>query len=255
MAENEDKTGTEQTGDADQTTGKTAADTGVGDAVAGDAAQNQDEKKEAGMTAAYEAEKKKRQQLEQSEQLLRDQLTVAQANQQQATQMSAPLSIYDKAKVNLGLSDTEYIEEADRGRIYGEINRITNAQNQQDAQQTANQGFIGLHPDYSEVVGRYVGTTFIPSAEITELVKSKPYLAAAAFASAEGAYQIVMDERALKELGQKTTVQEEHLNQQGIETKLAPVSGAAAAGGAVTAGTGTITLEQQRENEERVANS
>ena len=166
MAENEEKTGTEQTGDADQTTGKTAVDTGVGEAVAGDAAQNQDEKKEAGMEAAYKAEKQKRQQLEQSEQLLRDQLSVAQANRQQAVQMGKPLSIYDQAKVNLGLSDTEYIEESDRGRIYGEMTRMTNAQNQQDAQQTANQGFISLHPDYNEVVGRYVGTTFMPSATL-----------------------------------------------------------------------------------------
>ena len=249
----EEKKGTETAGDADQQTGTTAADTSVGDAVAGDAAQDQDEKKEAGMEAAYKAEKQKRQQLEQSEQLLRDQLTVANATQQQA-QIVAPLSDYDQAKTNLGLAGEEYIEETQRGKIYAEINRITNARNQQSAQLSTNQSFISLHPDYNEVVGRYAGTQFIPSAEITELVQRKPYLAATAFASAEGAYQIVMDERKLKTLDQKTTVQEEHLNQQGIATKLAPVSGAAAAGGAITAGAGAITLEQQTENEQRVEN-
>ena len=164
------------------------------------------------------------------------------------------LSDYDQAKTNLGLAGEEYIEEAQRGKIYAEINRITNARNQQSAQLSTNQSFISLHPDYNEVVGRYAGTQFIPSAEITELVQRKPYLAATAFASAEGAYQMVMDERKLKTLDQQTTVQEEHLNQQGIATKLAPVSGAAAAGGAITAGAGTITVAQQQENEQRVEN-
>ena len=247
----EEKKGTETAGDADQQTGTTAADTSVGDAVAGDAAQNQDEV--AGLKAAAEAERKKRQDAEAQAQLLRDQLTVANATQQQA-QIAAPLSDYDQAKTNLGLAGEEYIEEAQRGKIYAEINRITNARNQQSAQLSTNQSFISLHPDYNEVVGRYAGTQFIPSAEITELVQRKPYLAATALASAEGAYQIVMDERKLKTLDQQTTVQEEHLNQQGIATKLAPVSGAAAAGGAITAGAGTITLAQQQENEQRVEN-
>lgn len=249
----EETTGTEATGDADQNTGNTDATAGVGDAAAGDAAQGQDDKTEAGFKGAYEAEKLKRVQLEQSEQLLRDQLTVAQANQPQV-QVAEPKSVYDQAKVNLGLAEEEFIEESQRGKIYAEINRITNTENQQNAQLTANQIFISAHPDYNEVVGRYAGNQFIPSAEITELVKSKPYLAATAYASAQGAYQIVMDERKLKELGQKTTVQEEHLKQHGIDTKLAPVSAAAAAGGAVTAGAGTPTVEQQQEMEQKVEN-
>ncbi len=254
MAENEDTKGTEQAGDADQQAGNKVADAGVGDAVAGDAAQGQDDKKEEGFQKAYEAEKAKRQQSEQAEQLLRDQLTVANANQQQP-QPVVPLSVYDQAKSNLGLTDSDYIEEVDRGKIYTEINRITNAQNRQILQQNANNAFISQHPDYLEVVGRYAGTQFIPSAEITELIREKPYLQAAAFASAEGAYQVVMAEREFKKLTDQNTVQEEHLKQQGIDTKLAPVSGAAAAGGAITAGTGAITLEKQLENEQNVANS
>ncbi len=246
----EDKTGIEETGDADQTTGNTATDTRVGDVAAGDAAQTQDEKEETGFKSAYEAEKLKRQQSEQAEQLLRDQLTVANANQQQA--MTQPFSDYDQAKANLGLAGEEYIEEAQRGKIYAEVNRITNARNEQTVQLAANRQFVSLHPDFNEVVGTYMGTQFVPSAEITELVKRKPYLSAAAFASSEGAYQIVMDERKLKTLDLKTTVQGEHLTQQGIANKLAPVSGAAAGGGAITAGAGTPTLQQQQEMEKRV---
>ncbi len=249
----EETTGKEQAGDADQQAGNTDANTGVGDVPAGDAAQTQDDKKEEGFQKAYEAEKLKRQRSEETEQLLRDQLTLANANPP-PIQAAAPISDYDQAKANLGLADEEFIEESQRGQIFTEVNRILNTRTQQVQQNNANQSFISLHPDYNEVVGRYAGSQFIPSAEITELITSKPYLRAAAFASAEGAYQIVIDERKLKNLGQKTTVQEEHLNQQGIKTKLDPVSGAAAAGGAITAGAGTITLEQQQENEQRVEN-
>lgn len=246
----EEKKGTEATGDADQETGTTAADTSAGEAAAGDAAQTQDEKKEAGFKAAYEAEKLKRQELEQAEQGLRDQLTLANANRQEAVQ---PLGVYDQAKTNLGLADADFIEETERGKIYTEVNRLMSVQAQQDAQSNANNAFISTHPDYNDVVGRYAGTQFVPSVEITELIKSKPYLSATAYASAEGAYRVVMDERQLKELGQKTTVQEEHLNQEGIGKKLAPVSGAAATGGAIAAAAGTITLEQQLINEQKVA--
>ena len=188
--------------------------------------------------------------------LLQNQMALVQANQQAVQQPQQPASVYEQAKADLGLTDVEYIDEANRGKIYARINEITNQQNQQNAIVFANRQFEDSHPDFGSVVGvRNLLTQQIqPTAEILKILTEKPYLTAAAYASSQGAYEIVMAERKLNELAQQTIVQEEHLKQQGIDTKLAPVSGAAAVGGAIQASAGTVTLEQQQEMEQRVAN-
>lgn len=247
-----DKTKTDEkqeTGAVAQTTGIDVA-AGVQQDVTSDAAGNQDEV--AGLKTAAEAERKKRQEAEAQTQLLREQMALQQANPVQQT--TQPVSDYEQAKANIGLAGEEYIDETQRGAIFTEINRIINARSQQNAQATANQQFINTHPDYFDVVGKQVGNQMMPSAEITKILQEKPHLTAAAYASSQGAYQIVMDERKLQELMEKNIVNDEHLKQNDIDNKTSVVSGAAAGGGAITAHAGTATLEQQEEMEQRVAN-
>ncbi len=195
---------------------------------------------------------------EERAQLAESQIALINANQQQQvvqSQPQQPLSDYDQAKADLGLTGVEFIEEAERGKIYVRINEITQARNRQTSAAMANQQFEGTHTDFTSVVGLRNPLTGVvqPSAEILEILKEKPYLTAAAYASSQGAYEIVMNEREVTKLKEQTTIQEEHLKGQGIETKLAPVSGAAAAGGAIQASSGSVSVEQQQEMEAKVA--
>lgn len=190
--------------------------------------------------------------------LLRSQMALINANQQQQPQQQPqqPVSVYEQAKADLGLTGEEYIDEAQRGKIYARINEITQLQNQQTAAAFSNQQFEASHPDFGNVVGlRNPSNGQIqPTAEIRKILTEKPHLIPAAYASSQGAYEIVIQQRKLDELQKQNTAQEEHLKQQGIDTKLAPVSGAAATGGALSAKTaGAITAEQQAENERKVA--
>ena len=133
---------------------------------------------------------------------------------------------------------------------------LMNVRSQQSAAFLTNQQYELSHSDFGSVVGLRNPVTgqIQPTAEISKILTEKSYLTAAANASSRGAYEIVMNERKLNELATQNAVQEEHLKQQGIDTKLAPVSGAAAAGGAIPAQSqGAITIEQQQENERRVA--
>ncbi len=183
-------------------------------------------------------------------------MAILQANQQPVQTQTQPLSDYDQAKADLGLAGVEFPTEAERSSIHSRTVEIMNTHQQQVVANLTNQQFEVSHPDFGSVVGlRNPGTGVIqPTAEILKILTEKPYLTAAAKASSQGAYEVVMSERRLKELTQQNTVQEEHLKQQGIDTKLAPVSGAAAAGGALPVQTtGTVTLEQQQQAEERVA--
>lgn len=185
------------------------------------------------------------------------QMAIMQANQQpvQQTQVKEPLSDYDQAKADLGLAGEEYMDENQRSKVQARITEIMNARNQQRNAALANQQFENSHPDFGSVVGLHNPITgaIQATAEILKILTEKPYLTAAAYASSQGAYEIVMQQRRIDELQQQNTVQEEHLKQQGIDTKLAPVSGAAAAGGAAQAASGTVTVEQQQENERKVA--
>ena len=185
-----------------------------------------------------------------------NQMAILQANQQPVQTQTQPLSDYDQAKADLGLAGEEYLDETQRSKVQSRMTEIINVRSQQAAFAFSNQQFEASHPDFVSVVGSRNPITGViqPTAEIQKILTEKPYLAAAAKASSQGAYEVVMQQRKIDELTQENTVQGEHLKQQGIDTKLAPVSGAAAAGGAVSTQTqGTITLEQQEENERRVA--
>lgn len=184
------------------------------------------------------------------------QMAILQANQQPAQQVQTqPLSDYDQAKTDLGLAGEEYMDESQRSKVYSRMTEIMNARSQQTNAALSNQQFENSHPDFGNVVGlrNSLTGTIQPTAEILKILTEKPHLTPAAYASSQGAYEIVMQQRRIDELQQQNTVQEEHLKQQGIDTKLAPVSGAAAAGGAVNTQAGTVTVKQQEEMEERVA--
>ena len=184
------------------------------------------------------------------------QMAILQANQQPAqSQVKQPLSDYDQAKTDLGLAGEEYMDESQRGKVYTRMTEIMNTRSQQSAAAFSNQQFESSHSDFTSVVGvrNPLTGTIQPTAEILKILTEQPHLTAAAYASSQGAYDIVMKEREITKLREQNTVQEEHLKQQGIDTKLAPVSGAAAAGGSMAAATGIVTVEQQREMEERVA--
>ena len=189
-------------------------------------------------------------------QLLQNQMAVMAANQNQPVQqVQQPLSDYDQAKTDLGLADEAYMAEDQRSKVYARMTEIMNARSQQVAAGLANQQFESSHPDFGSVVGLRNPLTgqIQPTAEISTILTKKPHLTAAAYASSEGAYKIVIEQREIDKLQQQNTVTEEHLKQQEIDTKLAPVSGAAAAGGAVTATGAAVTVEQQQAMEERVA--
>lgn len=208
------------------------------------------------MKKAIDAKKAAEELLAKQTQEHQTQMAILQANQQPVTQtQTQPLSDYDQAKADLGLANEEYVDESQRSKIHSRMTEIMNARSQQTNAALSNQQFELSHPDFGSVVGlrNPINGAIQPTAEIQKILTEKPYLTVTAFASSQGAYEIVMNERKLNELTQQNTVQEEHLKQQGIETKLAPISGAAAAGGAVNAQAGTVTLQQQEQMEERVA--
>lgn len=250
----ENKTGNEKdTGDAGQT------DTGNKDITAGgqqdvtpDAEGNQDEKYKAAVAMAN-AEKEKRQATESQSQLLQDQMSIMQANQVQPQQ---PSSTYEQAIKDLGI-DPDYMTETERIKVFAHKEQLDQVKNQQVASQFANQQFIRSHPDYFDVVGKPVGNQYQVSAELQKILTEKPHLTAAAYASSQGAYQIVMEERKLAELKKKNEALTEHQTQQDIDNKTAPMSGAAAGGGGTVASGDVLpanaTIEQVREMERRVA--
>lgn len=198
---------------------------------------------------ALVVEKQKLEQAVQQTQMLVDQI----GQTGQTGQATQPISTYDQAKSDLGLANEEYLTEAQRSQLNSRMFELQGIAYQQQAQQMASQQFVQGHPDCYEVVGSGIGTkNFRPSSELLEALNKQPHLTASA-QTPEGAYKIVMAQRELDKLQKQNEVNEEHLTQNQIDTKLAPVSGAAAAGGAVASSQGVITLEQQQENERRVA--
>ena len=246
-------------------TEQNAAAQGVNQPATGDGVTQVTTEKKDEQAVPYERFKEVNEAKNAAEELLKkqeqdhiNQMAILQANQQpvQTQVQTQPLSDYDQAKADLGFADLEYLEEHQRSKVNTRMVELINTRNAQANVAFVNQQFEASHSDFGSVVGLRNPITgqIQPTAEILKILTEKPYLAAAAKASSQGAYEVVMQQRKIDELTQQNTVQEEHLKQQGIDTKLAPVSGAAAAGGAVSAQTqSAITLEQQKENERRVA--
>ena len=186
-------------------------------------------------------------------QLAQSQMAIVQANQQPVQQVH-PQTILEQAMIDCGVTQDEMYGDV-MVKVLNRKAELDTLQSQRTNATYANQQFEATHPDFSSAVGLRNPLTgqVQPSAEILKILTEKPYLTAAAYASSQGAYEIVMQQREMDKLQQQTTVQEEHLKQQEIDTKLAPVSGAAAAGGAIPSQTtGSITVEQQLANEQKV---
>ncbi len=226
----EEKKGTENAGGTDQQdTGKkgVTAD-GQQDTTQG-AAGNQDEV--AGLKEAAKAEREKRQLAEEALRVSNEQMAILQANPVQVqAQVQQPVTTYEQAMVDVGV-DKDYMSPDDTIKVMARKDQLDANKNAQTSQIAANQQFAFSHSDYSDVVGRQVGTQFVPSAELAELLQRKPHLRASVYASSEGAYQAVMDERELKKLKENQTVLDEHQKRAGIDTDTAPMGGSAAGGG------------------------
>lgn len=167
MAE-ENKTGTEDTGDADQKTGNNDAAAGGQQDDTQGAAGNQDEV--AGLKAAAVAEREKRQAVETENQTLRDQmaLTNAQQKQTQAPQKQESLSqaVAKQLGIDIEIATPEEILQINEGVL------------QVMSGQQSEQSFINLHPDYVEVVGAMgPGGQFQYAAPLLRAIKANPALA------------------------------------------------------------------------------
>lgn len=167
----ENKTGTEDTGDADQKAGNNdaAADGQQGDTQ--DAAGNQEVE---GLKAAAVAEREKRQAAESEAQSLRDQMALinAQQTQIQASQTQKQTSLSQSVAKQLGI-DLELATPEEICQINEGVLQIISGQQSE-------QSFINSHPDYAEVVGvQGPGgpNDFRPAPPLMRALKANPALA------------------------------------------------------------------------------
>jgi hypothetical protein len=218
-------------------------------------ADGEDKDKKTVKYSEFEKTNEAKKAAEEQVQTLQGQMRLMVANQQpvQPQPPQQPKTTLEQAMIDCGVTADEMYGETTI-RVLNRKSELDALQNQHTSAALANQQFESSHPDYGNVVGvRNPLTGAIqPTAEILKILTEKPHLAATAYASSKGAYEIVMQERELEKLRQENTVNQEHLEQRGLEDKLKPTSGAAA-GGAMNTASGKVTVEQQQEMEERVA--
>ena len=209
----------------------------------------------------FEKANKKAAVAEEDARVLREQMQIMSANQQQTVNpvqtQAQTLTVYDQARADLGLGEEEFMSETQRGQVIQRTIEIQNTANQQQQQAVSNQRFIQEHADYGDVVGRQLGNNFQLSPELLKIITEKPHLANAAYSNgAESAYKVVMDERKLVELQKSATANQEHLKRQGIDNKTEPLGGSAAGGGGAGDPNNQVmmTREQVREIREKLAN-
>lgn len=174
---------------------------------------------------------------EQATRTAQDQLAVAMANpvQQVQPQVQQPLSTFEQAMADCGATAEELpYDGAMQVKVQNRKEQLEQIKQNSTQQFLENRQFINSHPDYGEAVGKTSPTTgqIVPSAEITEILQRKPHLTAAAYASAQGAYNIVMDERKLTKFEADQATLKEHQDRQGIDNETLPLGGSAAGGGA-----------------------
>ena len=168
----ENKTGTEQAGGADQDkAGNNDAAAGVQQGDTQDAAGNQEVE---GLKAAAVAEREKRQaavaeaQAAKAEaQSLRDQMAIVSA---QPAQQQERVGLYKAVVKQLGINP-EYATPDEQGQIFEGMVQVT-------AGQQSEQSFIISHPDYGEVVGvNGPGGQFQYAPPLIRALKANPALA------------------------------------------------------------------------------
>lgn len=178
---------------------------------------------------------------EQQKQQAIDQLALVQANQTQV-QTQQPVSIYEQALIDCGLKGQEYLSQEEQIKVNTRMEQLGVVRTQQNQQAFADQNFAQSHSDFVTAVGQLNQVTgqFMASVELQKILMEKPHLRASC-STAQGAYAIVMQERKLAELSKKTETLEQQQTQQNVDANLAPMSGVAAGGGAVSRTTGQIT--------------
>lgn len=242
----ETEKGTDTAGAADQQKTVESSSAGVQQTTNPADGENQEDKVKAFQTKA-EDEVKKRQAAEQEAENLKQQMMLLQNNQAPTPQVQAqPKTLFEQCITQLGF-DGDYLTAEQHGQVLQLMIQV-----QGNIANT--QSFIQNHPDFIQVAGTInQNGQLVPSTELQKILTEKPQLRALT-ASPQGAYELVMQERQLAKLTQENAVQAEHLKQQGIDTTLAPVSGAAAVTGAVTSKTpAVVTAQQQAEMEDKVA--
>ena len=244
----ETQTGTKDAGAADQQqTGDDSSAAGVQQTTTPAAEGNQDAQVEAFKTKA-EDEVKKRQAAETELESTKQQMNLLQANQPVQPQLpTQPKTLFEQCAERLGFGDGSYLTGEQHGQVLQLMIQV-------QGNVATTQNYIQNHPDFIQVAGAINQQgQIMPSAELQKILTEKPQLRSLA-SSPQGAYELVMQEREVAKLKAENEIQAEHLKQQGIDTTLAPVSGAAATTGAVSSkAPAVITPEQQVEMEEKVA--
>lgn len=164
----ENKTGTEKAGDADQQkTGNNDATAVVQPGATQDAAGNQDEV--AGLKAAAIAEREKRQAAEAEAQTLRDQMAIMSSQPTRQTQKQEQLSLSKAVAKQLGI-DIEIATPEEICQINEGVLQIMSGQQSE-------QSFVNSHPDYAEVVGVTLPSgQFQPAPPLTRQLNANPAL-------------------------------------------------------------------------------
>lgn len=189
---------------------------------------------------------------ERDAQLARDQMALLQANQTQTQPVQQPaVSTYQQAVRECGLEGEDYMTQEQQAQVFARKEQLDVFKLQQQQAYFADQQFMQNHADFGTVAGQinpYTGQ-FMATPELNEILMKKPYLRASC-GTAQGAYEVVMEQRRMMELTKKTEVQEQHQQQQDVDTKLAPMS--AAGGGAVDKSAGEITESSTADDVEKM---
>lgn len=177
---------------------------------------------------------------EEQAQQARDQLALVQANQT-PVQVQQPTTTYEQALRDCGLFGQEYLSQEEQIKVNARMEQLGTIRTQQNQQAFADQQFAQSHSDFGKAVGQLNTVTgqFMASAELQKILMEKPYLRASC-STAQGAYNIVMQERKVAELSKKTETLKQHQTQQDVDANLAPMSSSAAGGGAVNRTKGQI---------------
>jgi len=154
------------------------------------------------------------------------------AQQQQPTATpTAPALIEDQALKDLGITADE---------LYGEnvvlyqkrVNQLSQAQQQQNQAQFANQQFMMSHPELNQVVGNVNpanGQITTASPELYAILGKKPYLANSC-GTLQGAYEIVMQERKITKLENAGDPNKNNKPADKVATATDPLGGSAGGG-------------------------
>lgn len=157
-------------GDVDlENTGNNDAAAGVGDAPAGDAAQDPDAKLNAAITMAN-VEKGKRQEAEAETKAANEQIAILSAVAPQPEAQGSQKTLYVQLAERRGI-DPEYPTPEENGLIMEDMLQLNNVQNEQ-------QTFLTAHPDYADVVGTSLPNGgFSMAAPLKRVLAKNPALA------------------------------------------------------------------------------